>query len=321
MIPINNAEYHALQDWLASQDLQKEVYLPKASLRWIQTLHHTKERQANGILIAEGPHAIQEAITGGFRVLAYFSVAGFDPASLGETFFKDDLPPFVNLSNKDMARLATTETPPVCLALIENPKSLEVASVFEQASSLSSPLALILDGLQDPGNVGTLIRSAVAFDASAVITTASTVDCFSPKVIRSSAGLVFRLPIIRTDSNLTEILIQCPPSARLWLTTSHDIAPDGRQVQPVHTCAWTPNQPENPTWDVLILGNEGAGLTALNDGQDHIRTQWLKIPTAAACESLNVAVAGSILLASRYQQVLAYSGESPAIASGSSINR
>ncbi|MEB3206942.1 MAG: RNA methyltransferase [Vampirovibrionales bacterium] len=296
------ADYCQLKAWLSLQNLGKEVLLPKSAMRWLQTLQTSKGRQASEILIIEGIHAIQEASAGGLDILLCFSERRFDPSWLGESLGAKILPKLVCIPRKDMTRLATTETPPVCLALIKKPKTPAMPAVFEQDYAVKPPCLLILDSLQDPGNVGTLIRSAVAFGLSGIISTKTTVDIFSPKVIRSSAGLVFRLPVVPTDYDLEGIMGQCPSSSRFWLTTSHATSPDGEKTHSLHPGIWLETAHSNTQWDVLILGNEGAGLSK-RDGQSSkpLQAQWLQIPTTPACESLNVAVAGSILMASRYQ--------------------
>jgi TrmH family RNA methyltransferase len=147
----------------------------------------------------------------------------------------------------------------------------------------ASPLVLIAAGLQDPGNLGTLIRSAEAFGAACVLATPGTVNPWNPKALRASAGSAFRVPVIRaTAEDLTRLKQQ-------GLRVLAAVAEESREGTPP-----TPAADADLTGAcALMIGNEGAGLTQ----------EWLDlangrimIPMPGPVESLNAAIAGSLLL-------------------------
>jgi len=136
---------------------------------------------------------------------------------------------------------------------------------------------ILLDGLQDPGNVGTIIRSACAFGIDSVILTDDSADVYNPKSVRASMGAIFRLPIVRkTNDEIHELR----KAGVKFIGTSNSI----RAVDVRHT---------DFSNTVIILGNEGRGISynllALCD-------KVVKIPLSPDCESLNVAIAASIIM-------------------------
>ncbi len=170
--------------------------------------------------------------------------------------------------------LADTETPQGLLAVFEEPP--------HDLASLAPPPAgaryLVLDALQDPGNVGTLLRTAAAFGVTAALLLDGTADPWSPKAVRAAAGELFRLPVVRTRWD----------KARGWLE-AHEVAmlvADGAG-QDLRTV------PLPPAPLALLVGNEGAGPRP--EVRDAAHT-LLALPLGRGVESLNAAMAGSILL-------------------------
>lgn len=149
---------------------------------------------------------------------------------------------------------------------------------LEAALSTTSPLLVCLAGVQDPGNLGTILRSAEAFGATGALLGEGTVSQFNPKTVRASAGSIFRLSVVR--ANLKEAMSQMREHGlRLVATSSH------RGV-PLYEA-----QLDGPL--ALFIGNEGAGLSKdLLNQMD----QTVVIPHSPKVESLNAGVAGSILL-------------------------
>ena len=144
-------------------------------------------------------------------------------------------------------------------------------------NALGEPLILIAAGLQDPGNLGTLIRSAEAFGATGVLTTPGTVSPWNGKALRSSAGSVFRMPIAPAGPDEFDRLTR--HGVRLLAAVKDN-------AQPITEADLT-----GPS--ALLIGNEGAGL-----GEDWLRLAdaHVTVPCPGWVESLNAAVAGSILL-------------------------
>jgi TrmH family RNA methyltransferase len=148
----------------------------------------------------------------------------------------------------------------------------------DNARSLPAPLILGCAGLQDPGNFGTILRSAEAFGATGVLATEGTVSAANPKVARASAGSLFRLPVIKlTTAQALAALAE--NGVRLAVTSSH-------KGRPVHEVDLT-----LPT--AIFIGSEGLGVPrALLDAADVA----ILIPHSPKVESLNAAIAASILL-------------------------
>jgi TrmH family RNA methyltransferase len=152
------------------------------------------------------------------------------------------------------------------------------------------PLILVLTGLQDPGNLGAILRSAEAFGATGILALSGTVSPWNPKAIRASAGSVFRMPLIA--ANAEECFTALREAGVCILTTTVHAA------QPIDLIDLT-----GPT--AFLIGNEGNGVPA------HISVhadQTVTIPCPGPVESLNAAVAASILLYEASRQSLAASG-------------
>ncbi len=246
---------------LPSQQLIKETGL----------LKQKKHRDAEGLLLVEGRHPIEEAHKAGLTLRHWFILAGVPAESLPKAALPK--PPFV-VNTQQMGKLTTTASVPPCLAVYEAPPQPDARQAL-------GDFLVVLDGVQDPGNVGTLIRSAIAFGADALILTNDSAEAYNPKVIRASAGLVFALPMVTLSPNT--LLSQLQQQGHvIWATTGHGGALPYRQADFRGRCA-------------LVLGNEGRGVgdAFLN----HSQARRLTIPMHAAVESLNVGISGSIVLA------------------------
>ncbi len=169
-----------------------------------------------------------------------------------------------------LASLAPTRSPQGVLAVTAEPAMRRWAA--------DGGLALVLDGVQDPGNVGAIVRSAAALGATAVLLAPGSADPFHPAAVRGSAGAVFLVPVER-DIVLAEVADRLlPTGGELW------VAADGGS----EVAAW---QPAAPT--ALVLGTEGAGVSAAARA---LARGVVTIPLARAVESLNVAVAAALLV-------------------------
>jgi TrmH family RNA methyltransferase len=234
-------------------------------------------RLSGGLVAIEGEHLLYEAIRSGLVLKTIFVSERTPPPSWAPRSVE-----LIELTDEVFASVVDTQHPQGIAALLIPPTwTLEDAL---PAKPPTASLLLIAAGLQDPGNLGTLIRSAEAFGATAVLTTAGTVSQWNQKALRASAGSVFRVPVVAiTPSDLVQLQSR---GLRLFAAvaasdsspdpTSNSVA-DADLTQP---CA-------------LMIGNEGAGLTPdlLQISDAHIT-----IPTPGRVESLNAAVAGSLLL-------------------------
>jgi TrmH family RNA methyltransferase len=228
----------------------------------------------NALVGIEGTNLLEEALHAGLRIDCVFAAQGhehlLEPLSL---------PPEIEillLPSELLNSAVTTEAPQPIAALVEAPAwSWEDLSDPEKKTA---PLLVILAGLQDPGNLGTVLRSAEAFGANGVVSLPGTVSAWNPKVVRASAGSVFRLPLLAaTPEELFPFLRE--RGIRIFTTAVHG-------ADPLQSADLT-----GPA--ALIIGNEGNGvpqeIAAQADGA-------LTIPCPGPVESLNASVAASILL-------------------------
>jgi TrmH family RNA methyltransferase len=210
--------------------------------------------------VVEGEQLLVEAIRGQWTVLDVF----VDP----DREVSVDLSRLVvhELKAGVLERVATTESPQAVIAVVRR-KEWSVQAL--------RGWILVLDRLADPGNVGTLIRSAEAFGACAVACVVGTAEPFSPKAIRASAGAIFHLPVL-TNTTLDALRDR---GFRLFGTTSHG---DPRTTSL-----------EGADFDgdvAVVLGNEAHGMES-----DAPVDEWLSIPHVGRSESLNVAMAGTVV--------------------------
>jgi TrmH family RNA methyltransferase len=221
----------------------------------------------------EGFHLVREAVASGLMLQTLFvredreAVLRELPADVAEEI--------IVLSTSAFESAAGTESSQGIAATLERP-----TASYEPRTG---DLVLLADSLQDPGNLGTLIRSAEAFGASAVAITTKTTDPWNGKCLRAAAGAAFRIPLPVWDDILLAGLRAV--GARLFAAVP-------REAKPAHETRL------NGT-TVLIIGNEGAGISdALLAEAD----ERITLLTTGPTESLNAAIAGSLLLYEASQQ-------------------
>lgn len=150
----------------------------------------------------------------------------------------------------------------------------------EESKYISSRLILVLDKLQDPGNMGTLIRTADAVAAQGVILLEPCVDPFDPKTVRGTMGSLFTLPFARTKNTVQAL-------SRLIQSNYHLVGADGQRGEP----PWKSNTLAGSV--ALVLGNEARGLSP--ELRPHLQ-DYVRLPLLGQAESLNVSVAGGALM-------------------------
>jgi TrmH family RNA methyltransferase len=183
----------------------------------------------------------------------------------------------------------TTETPQPMAALIEPPE-WTWADVLGTRGSAAA-LVLVLAAIQDPGNLGTILRSAEAFGATGVVSLPGTVHAWNPKAVRASAGSVFRVPLISADAEECFARLRAE-HVKIWATTSHGAeAAGGADLK-------------SPV--AFLIGNEGAGVPAELEAE---ADGAITIPCPGPVESLNAAVAASVLLYEASRQRASRSAE------------
>lgn len=224
-------------------------------------------RKERGLFVVEGRRFVQEIPD--TMLERAFATPDFAGSEEGELLCQRLKPEYV--SEPVMAKMADTVTPQGILALVRMPSySLEDFG--------PGPLAL-LEQIQDPGNVGTLFRTAEAAGAGGLILDEKSADPFSPKVLRATMGAIFRLPfVISRDLGETVTMLK----------------EKGYRLYAAHLKGGSSyDQPEYQAKSAFLLGNEGRGLSeALTAQADEL----IRIPMEGQAESLNVSVAGALLL-------------------------
>ncbi len=228
-----------------------------------------KYRDKEGLYIIEGENLFEEALRNGARIR--MTAVREDKLEDYRSLFGTALEEAHVVEEKLFSKLALTETSQGIAAVVEKPAAQELSGI--------SGNILVLDRLQDPGNIGTIIRTCDAAGYGAVLAVKGTADIYSPKVVRSAAGSLFRVKII--DGLQTGEAIELLKSMEKQLTG---------------TCFDT----ENYYYDVdmtdniaLVIGNEGNGMS---DEFLAACDMKIKIPMKGSIESLNASVAAGILI-------------------------
>jgi TrmH family RNA methyltransferase len=231
-------------------------------IKWLRSLKIKKNRDESAIFIAEGEKIVGELIK--FHSdkinLILSSQDLFDQLELSR--FKNT---FIG-STSDFEKVTNLSTPP---------KIIAVASKLDRKEIEKNKRIIILDGIQDPGNLGTIIRTADWFGLEQIVVSADTASCFNPKVIQSTMGSILRVDVIVED---LEALIQ---SSKMPV---YGAVLEGKSIQTT----------ELAKEGLLIIGNESKGIRS---PLLEMITHPITIPKYGAAESLNAAVATGIILA------------------------
>lgn len=202
-------------------------------------------------IVIEGPKAVADAVAAGWVPIKTFARG-------------------IEFSAQLFDAVAETKSPQNVIGLFHRPQSS-----LDQIFARDSSVVIALDGVQDPGNVGTIVRLAAAFDANGVVLLPGCADPFSPKAIRSSAGAILSVPVVNASAE--ELL------TRGWPIVAADARGEAGDPPTHHA--------------VLAFGSEGLGLSPAL--ADHAR--MIAIRMSPRIESLNVAMSAAILLARSYE--------------------
>ncbi len=233
----------------------------KNELKYIQSLCHKKNRQEEALFIAEGPKIVEELLQSDFVIRKIYALQEWIDKNKTTTVET------VSVVEHELEKISALQTPNQVLAVVE--QKLQIASPL-----FKNKLSIVLDGIQDPGNFGTIIRIADWFGIDQIICSRDTVELYNPKVIQSTMGSFVRMDIWYDD--LSELLktITVPVFGALL---------NGESVYEV----------KKPAEGLLLIGNEGKGInSALLKYISHPVT----IPKRGGAESLNAAVATGIIL-------------------------
>jgi len=226
----------------------------------------------------EGPKFINDHIhgNGSTDFIMVSENASKDSKIVAQTADKKQLK-VIKVSSPIFSEISDTGTSQGIIAVCPTPE-------YAVNDILNGKTVLVLDGVSDPGNAGTAIRSAAAFDCSGVIFLKGTVFPFSPKVTRSAAGLNSKIPICEID-NLSTLKSENPDYLFLGAQTNAKPVSDLLQTLSGPTC--------------IVIGSEAHGLS---EKSKHAITEYVSIPMTKGVESLNAGVSASILLYSLFRK-------------------
>lgn len=229
-----------------------------------------KARKEQGVFLAEGRKMTEEAPKEWIREL-YVS-----ETYLAEREHENSLPgmKYEVVSDHVMKAAADTQTPQGILAVVSIPKWN-----FKDLGRKDSGTYLFLEDIQDPGNLGTIIRSGEAAGIAAVIASRKTVDLYNPKTIRSTMGSIYRVPFFVTEDLKQTICFMKKGGMKLYAAHLK-----GSRLY---------DEPDYGSTCGFLIGNEGKGLT---EETAELADEYIRIPMRGSVESLNAAVAASVFM-------------------------
>ncbi|MGV3703813.1 MAG: TrmH family RNA methyltransferase [Arcticibacter sp.] len=238
--------------------------LSKSQISFVNALHLKKNRKDRGLFLVEGIKSITEFIHSKYQVDSIFCCE----ASLQKFSSISQDVKLVEISEADLKKISTLTTPQDALAIIRIPEKTPLRS-----ESFLNKFTLLLDGIQDPGNLGTIIRTADWFGFSEIVCSEDTVEAYNPKVVQASMGSLSRMSVYYTDLPAFIKDVQIPVYGALLEGVS------------IYETAF-----EHP--GLVVLGNEGKGIS---QNVIQLISNRITIPRFGGAESLNVAVSASII--------------------------
>ena len=240
--------------------------ISKNRIRFIKSLEQKKIRQQEGLFMIEGEKMVHEAIN---WIPNYIESIYYTSDFIFENSLNSVLCEEISLS--DLKNISGLKTPNKAIAICK----------FIPPKKDISPYSIVLDGVQDPGNLGTILRMADWFGISHVICSKDTVDCYNPKVLQATMGAIFRVSISYVE--LEDFFT--------------------KNTKPVYGALLEGENLFNTNFSkegIILLGNEGNGIRQIN--KKHINYP-ITIPKFGEAESLNVATAGAIILGSLFRGI------------------
>jgi len=235
--------------------------LSKNEVKYIQTLGHKKSRDKEGVFIAEGPKMLEELIAGDFEIVKAFMVEGAQQVK------QQNAIPITEISQQELERISNLKTPNKVLVIAKQ-------KVLSHEPKVQGKITLVLDGIQDPGNMGTIIRIADWFGITEIVASENSVELYNAKVVQATMGSLCRVSVWykKIEGWLPDISV--PVYGALLNGKSV------YKIDKVEEC-------------ILVIGNESKGihseiLSLINEP--------ITIPKIGGAESLNAAVATGIIL-------------------------
>lgn len=256
--------------------------ITKEHIKSIKKLHESRERADRGLFLIEGVRLMEEAVKERVPMEEVLYTARLEETSRGSDLLASLRKMRICISQvpeKVMESVAEAENPQGVLAVAR-----QLRWTLKDAIKSKWPV-IIACGLQDPGNLGTIIRSADAGGCGGVVTTQNTVDIYNSKVIRATMGSIFRLPVVKIEDTEEALNILKKEEYQIIATTAHS------------RTSYLDIDYRKPT--AFLIGQEAAGLP-----KDIMESADIKvfIPMKEGVESLNAAVSASILIYEAFRQ-------------------
>ena len=237
--------------------------LSKNQLKLVRSLELKKNRKKEGLFVAEGPKVVGDLLRAGFVPHSIFMVQGSGFKVQGSSFL---------ITDDELRKLSFLQHPQEVLAVFEIPQS-------QKPTANSQQLTIALDDIQDPGNLGTIIRIADWFGISTIYCSEDTADCYNPKVVQATMGSLAHVDLVYTD---LEALL------RQYDGPIYGTLLDGQNIY----------QQELSNEGIIVMGNEGNGISpAIRQLVTHKLLIPNYNPSSETAESLNVAIATAITCA------------------------
>ncbi len=239
--------------------------LSKSQIKYIQSLGHKKSRDENNVFIAEGPKIVSDLIRQKNVVIKdIYAVTEW----LKENMNSMSHGGYTEISEDELKRISQQNTPNQVLCIVQKMK-------WDKEPEFKNKIVLVLDTIQDPGNLGTIIRIADWFGIEQIFCSNDSADIYNPKVIQSSMGSISRVRVDYVDLN--ELL------GKQDHIRTYAAVLDGKEV----------NKMDKIKEGIIIIGNESKGINKQILDQVDVR---VTIPGKGNTESLNAAVATGIIL-------------------------
>lgn len=246
----------------------------------VQWQTKAKERKKDNVFLAEGLKMFEEAPEGWIREI-YIEETVLEKLDRVSSIYKKlEKMGYEIVSSEVFKKMSDTQTPQGILTVLERP-----AYSFEKLLKVKNPLFVVLEDLQDPGNLGTIVRTGEGAGVTAVLMSQNTVDIFNPKTIRATMGSIYRVPFIYVED--MEDAIKSLHNANIKTYAAHLAGKDYYDSFSFKEGT------------AFLIGNEGNGLKRSTADSAFA---YLKIPMEGQVESLNAAIATSLLMYEAHRQ-------------------
>ena len=236
----------------------------------VQLQKKAKHRNQAGVFIAEGSRMVLETPVDRIKQL-YVSESYFEK---GGQKLDEEGYDFEILSDSVFSYVSDTKTPQGILAIVKR-KEYSLKDII----NVENPNLMVLDNLQDPGNLGTIFRTAEAAGVTGIVLSRDCVDIYNPKVIRSTMGAIYRMPFVYVEDLLDALGIMHEKGIKTY--AAHLKGKNSYDKEDYKTaCAF-------------LIGNEGNGL---REEVSNMADTWIRIPMEGQAESLNAAIAAAVLM-------------------------